>query len=51
MKNKNKCVYMYTSGQDVMCEFFSKSLGDIMGYDGKRCEHCEMNMKKSEVEL
>lgn len=49
MKNKNQCIYMWTSGQDVMCEFFDEPLGDIMGYDGKACENCEMYMKRGSL--
>lgn len=37
---KDKCVYMRTSGDNVICSWLSITLGDIMGYDGYLCKRC-----------
>lgn len=38
--NSNKCEYITVKGYDVYCKKYKIVLGDIMGYDGKLCEHC-----------
>ena len=38
---KEKCKYIKAEGYDAVCDKNSVILGDIMGYDGQRCEKCE----------
>lgn len=40
------CLYMFTYGQDVKCAKLDIVLGDIMGYDGKRCKECKYRKEK-----
>lgn len=35
------CKYIYSKGDNVICSFKDEILGDIMGYDGKKCECCK----------
>lgn len=34
------CDYVYCDGYDVICSITNTILGDIMGYDGKKCNNC-----------
>lgn len=34
------CDYIYSRGNDVICAIDGTILGDIMGYDGKKCYNC-----------
>lgn len=40
------CIYICTSGQDVICLKTGKILGDIMGYDGIKCNKCKYREDK-----
>lgn len=40
------CLYMFTYGQNVKCAKLDIVLGDIMGYDGKRCKDCKYRKEK-----
>lgn len=35
------CEYVYGKGNDVICGKTNKVLGDIMGYDGRKCRGCK----------
>lgn len=35
------CEYIYSRGNDVICAIDGTILGDIMGYDGKKCYNCQ----------
>ena len=34
------CDYVYCKGHDVICSIDNTILGDIMGYDGNKCNNC-----------
>ena len=34
------CDYVYCNGHDVICSITNTILGDIMGYDGNKCDNC-----------
>ena len=34
------CDYVYCDGYDVICSITNTIFGDIMGYDGKKCNNC-----------
>lgn len=34
------CDYVYYDGYDVICSITNTILGDIMGYNGKKCNNC-----------
>ena len=40
------CDYVYCKGNDVICGKTNKVLGDIMGYDGKKCYGCNHRNEK-----
>lgn len=44
------CLWMFTDGKDVKCAKLDTVLGDIMGYDGKRCKNCKFRKEKKENE-
>lgn len=39
------CDYIYSKGNDVICYYRNEILGDIMGYDGKKCKRCKYRKK------
>lgn len=34
------CDYVYCKGHDVICSIDNTVLGDIIGYDGNKCNNC-----------
>lgn len=43
-----RCKYLKTDGYDVICTLNGSTLGDIMGYDGRKCDKCinRQNVKR-----
>lgn len=43
-----RCKYLKTDGYDVICTLNGSTLGDIMAYDGRKCDKCinRQNVKR-----
>lgn len=45
---KDRCIFMCTSGDNVICNLYNKILGDIMGYGGHFCINCKSKKKQGD---